>query len=102
MSGIILMCSDSYGIYCPQKVVEEIEGIWDLDPEDAIVIAQGPEHEWYWEAWTSVLDDATYTDSKGFTWRLHQDGDVWAYCPELMSDEDYLNFFGEPRENPES
>lgn len=34
----------------------------------------------------------------GHEWFLYQDGDLWAVCPELLTDEEYENFFGESRE----
>jgi len=45
-----------------------------------------------------VLDYATLKDDNGHVWRLWQDGDLWAYCEELMTDAEYSNFFGEERE----
>jgi hypothetical protein len=59
----------------------------------------GPHREEYWDAWTDVCDNASYTDSDGYIWNLHQDGDLWAICQELMTDEEYLGFYGEERES---
>jgi hypothetical protein len=36
----------------------------------------GPDHEWYWEAWISIIDNAVI-ESNGVRWRLHQEGDLW-------------------------
>lgn len=47
-----------------------------VDFKDVQICQSGPDHEWYWEAWQSILDDA-HIVSDGITWRLHQDGDLW-------------------------
>ena len=60
-------------------------------------ILQDPEHEEYYDAWTDVLDKAVHIDESLNKWRLWQDGDLWMVCPELMSDDDYYNFYGEER-----
>lgn len=52
----------------------------------------GPDSETYWESWDSVLANATYTDDEGNTWRLHQDGDLWCYCVDLMTNDEKENF----------
>lgn len=33
----------------------------------------------------------------GRRWQLYQDCDLWAYCDELMTDDEYRDFFGEDR-----
>jgi hypothetical protein len=63
-----LVLSDSHGIYIPQ--------MYCVDFKDVQICQAGPDHEWYWEAWQSILDDA-HIVSDGITWRLHQDGDLW-------------------------
>ena len=40
-----------------------------------------------------------YGYENGNAWHLYQDGDLWAYCPELMSNEEYKDFFGEEKED---
>lgn len=30
-----------------------------------------------WFAWTQILNHASWTDDKGVSWHLHQDGDLW-------------------------
>lgn len=39
----------------------------------------------------------TSLDKDGHAWRLYQDGDLFATCDELMSDEEYEELFGESR-----
>jgi hypothetical protein len=76
-----LVFLDAHGIYIPQ--------LWcsDLDQEQSEAIGAswkdvqtcqaGPDQEWYWEAWASILDNVSMTDDNGTTWKLHQDGDLW-------------------------
>jgi hypothetical protein len=98
-SAIMLLVSDSYGIYIPQTFLAMAHPDWaGIKAGDAMIIGKGPEHEHYWEAWTEILGNATFTTIMGHTYRLHQDGDLWMYCEALMTDEEYQNFFGVPRE----
>lgn len=75
-----LVLSDTCGIYIPQLFCSDIDEHWanyaGVDYADVLVCQEGPDHEWYWEAWQAILDNASIT-SDGVTWRLHQDGDLW-------------------------
>lgn len=93
-SGIELLLDGNRGTYIPQAFAEMCGDLWQISAERLKVLAD-PDHEWYWETWTEVLDNATLTDKNGKVWHLHQDGDLWAYCPDLMTEEDKKNFFGE-------
>lgn len=98
MDAINLLVGDSAGIYVPQRFVENYDtSLWsNIDPEDVATIEQGPDHEWYWEAWSNILDNATYQHD-GRTYHLYQDGDLYAIDQEGMTDEEYESFFGESR-----
>lgn len=76
-----LILSDANGIYIPQMFCNDIDADWcklaHIDYKDVQVCQIGPDHEWYWEAWQSILDNMEYTDQHGVTWGLHQDGDLW-------------------------
>jgi hypothetical protein len=63
------------GIYIPQNFAELInpQDWTGIDPEDLDVLRSGPDHEFYWDAWTSVLDYAETKDGRV----LWQDGDLW-------------------------
>lgn len=63
------------GVHIPQHFSESIDPKdWTgIDPEDLDVLRAGPDHESYWDAWTSVLDYAETKDGRV----LHQDGDLW-------------------------
>jgi hypothetical protein len=98
MSGIQLLVTDNDGIYVPQRFIEKFDmSLWNnIDKEDIDTIKAGPDQEEYWYAWENILDMASYT-TQGNTWRLHQDGDLFAVCDKLMTDEEYEDFYGEPR-----
>jgi len=94
MSGIQILVSDHHGVHIPQAFVENFD--WSgIDVNDINLVYKGPDHEWYWEAWESIVNDAFQIDKNGNTWKLYQDGDLFAYCEELMSDEEKKNLFGE-------
>jgi hypothetical protein len=97
MSGISILVSDSHGIYIPQVFSETFEGWNGIEPTDLEALNEGPEHEWYWEAWQSILSNAWRVDECGREWHLYQDGDLFAYCEQHMTDEEYKEFFGEER-----
>lgn len=98
-SGLVLLLSDARGVYIPRDFAQGFDfEKWGVSEEDATILAQGPDHEWYWETWENVLNTADF-ELEGWTYRLHQDGNLWAYCDDLMSDEEYENFWGEAREN---
>lgn len=65
----------SRGVYIPQHFAEAMDPKdWTgIDAEDLDVLRAGPDHESYWDAWTSVLDYAETKDGRV----LHQDGDLW-------------------------
>ena len=97
MSGMELLLSDNRGVYIPRDFAMHIQDMDNVTEKDKEILSAGPDHDWYWETWDDVLSKATSTIN-GKIWRLHQDGDLWAYCEELMTDEEYENFFGEARE----
>lgn len=100
MQAMNLLLSDARGIYIPRDFVEGFDlNKFENVPHDAPLL-KDPEFEHYWDIWQDVLDNATYTEG-GRTWRLHQDGDLWLICDELMTNEEYSNFFGEMKPAPE-
>lgn len=83
---VMLYLDDHRGIYIPRDFVEctKPECITGCDPEDLATLREGPEHEWYWEAWDSVCSNARVTDpSTGVVYTLSQDGALWL-VPEGM------------------
>jgi len=102
MSGISILLNDSRGVYIPQNFVECFDvTVWGFaeDDEDIATLLNGPEDEWYWDAWNNVLARAESTDSNGDVWMLSQDGDLFAYCEALMTEDEYADFFGYERED---
>lgn len=102
MSGIELLLSDGRGIYIPRDFAKIVNAgmSWEgHNPSDIETLLEGTDAEWYWEAWDSILNSTCFVDSKGNRWNLWQDGDLWLYCEKLMTDEEYENFFGQPRED---
>lgn len=76
-----LILLDTHGSYIPKLFCSDIDKDDALDCninfEDVQVCQAGPYHEWYWEAWQSILDNYECSDEHGIVWRLHQDGDLW-------------------------
>ena len=105
MSGLSLLLLDARGIYIPRDFVtgcaieckEEdrqaaIDGkAWQGINAADVISCMNPEDEYYWEAWDSILSNVYWIDENGNRWQLHQDGDLWAYCEELMTDEEKAN-----------
>ena len=93
MSGIQLLLSDSRGIYIPQNFYQDFLNFktWGLLKSDFKAL-RNPENESYWDNWELVLNNAKHTDKQGNVWTLWQDGDLWAICPDLMTDEEKQNF----------
>jgi len=100
MSGIHILLSDSHGVYIPQFFIEEFDpSEWrGIKAEDLEILRAGPEHEFYWETWDDILNNALHIDEDGMQWSLYQDGDLFAVCPDRMTAEEYKNFFGEEKE----
>ena len=106
LPAINLLLSDARGQYIPRDFVtgndpEEIDtehcknwGLTDTNREHW-QDAANPESEWYWGAWEWILNNASFKDTDGNIYQLWQDGDLWAYCPELMTEDEKQNFFGE-------
>ncbi len=73
----VCLLDDSRGIYIPKVFAESYS--WDnVNPEDIDILLCGPDHEYYWDAWDSVLQSARYVDKNGKPWRLYQEGDLFA------------------------
>lgn len=76
-----LLVSDGHGIYIPQIFIRQyLECIIKdtIRQDDIYILQSGPEHDWYWDAWDAVLDNAVLVDEYGTRWTLYQNGDLWA------------------------
>ena len=92
IESVQLLLSDARGIYIPRDFAEGFDmDKWHVKTHDAEIL-KNPEHEWYWETWDNVLNYAYYLDDNGNQFDLIQDGDLWAYCFDLMTDEEKQNF----------
>lgn len=92
LNAVNLLLSDARGIYIPRDFVQ----CFDLSEwgffKDHEAILNNPDDEFYWEEWSTVLDNAKFTDKEGNVFRLYQDGDLFAICYELMTDQEKINF----------
>lgn len=94
LSAVECLLSDARGVYIPRDFVADFDmaewgvadATWALD-----TCAAGPDEEGYWEAWDEIMRKAEFKEGDN-VWRLHQDGDLWAVCYELMTDEEKRNF----------
>ena len=92
IKSIELLLNSARGVYIPQNFVECVDADeWHLSEYDVKELSDY-NNEFYWDAWNSVLDNAYFVDSGGNKWTLFQDGDLWAICFELMTDEELDNF----------
>lgn len=85
-----LLVSDHFGVYVPKCFVDDYNLVaWGLDVGDPDVacVANGPDEEWYWEAWYSIMNKAKFVGKDGKVYHLHQDGDLWAVCWDDIADE---------------
>lgn len=97
-SSTVLLIDGAHGIYIPRDFADtygsRFEGVSQYDID---ILTTGPLHEHYWETWERVMND-TFMMIDGHKYQLHQssEGDLWAYCFELMTPDELLNFgFGD-------
>lgn len=92
LPAVALLLDSARGTYIPRDFVQTFDltkwkGIFTSD----VGFCSNPDDEWYWESWERVLNNAEFHEN-GNVWRLYQDGNLWAICYELMSDEEKRNF----------
>ena len=98
---MLLWLSDARGRYIPRdfasSFADRSKSVSGVSEKDWEILEEGPDHEWYWEAWIKVCDYATVTDDKGIKYFVYQDGDCWLIPigMEWLVDGD---FFQWPRE----
>lgn len=91
----ILYLSDARGIYIPRDFATDTrrDCITGLADDVLPILEAGPEHEWYWDAWTDVENNARVTDpTTGTVYTVFQDGDCWL-IPVGMEWDDAAEFF---------
>lgn len=74
-----LYASDSRGVYIPQHFAESVyrDKCVGVSDEDYAILEAGPDHEWYWDTWDTVINNAELTGDDGVKYYLWQDGDLW-------------------------
>lgn len=96
-----LLFSDAEGIYIPKRFIEKFDAsAWGIS-EELIALLSNPEGDQYWEAWDEVLSTASFY-FEGKTWRLYQEGDLWAISdkpatPETKAYDDNSKINEEPK-----
>lgn len=94
MMNIEILCDSAHGQYIPNIMINRLIGAnWIVDCNNMEDL-QNVDCEHYWETWDQVLNNAEFVDQNGDKWFLHHDGDLFAYCPDLMSEQEKNNFFG--------
>lgn len=85
----VLLLSDARGIYIPRDFTSAVaySQTSNITPDDWAILAIGPDHKEYWEAWCTILDNARVTDTSGNEFYLWQDGDLWAIPIGVSLDE---------------
>jgi hypothetical protein len=79
-NGSLLLLSDARGIYIPRDFILEVlpECLTGVSDWARNTLADGPDAEGYWDAWSDVCDSARVTDPKsGTVYTVYQDGDCW-------------------------
>lgn len=93
LDNVEILLSDARGIYIPRDFVQGFDLTkWYGINESDVEILQDPDNEFYWEAWESVLNNAKFKSDDGRVFSLWQDGDLFAICYEMMTDEEKHNF----------
>jgi hypothetical protein len=100
----ILFLSDARGVYIPRDFINEIrpECLTGIADDVADALRAGPDHGWYWEAWTQVESSAVVTDpSTGTRYSVYQNGDCWL-IPHGMEWDDAAEFYAWPSDEVQS
>ncbi len=77
----VLLVDGLHGVHVPMVFARRCAapaGAWIVDHLARCALLEGASEPGYWEAWSGVLRDATYTDAQGRVWTLEQDGDLFA------------------------
>lgn len=97
----MLWLSDARGVYIPRdfaaSFVDRARAVSGVSDEDWAILDEGPDHDWYWEAWSDVCDNAIVTDGTD-QYTVYQDGDCWL-IPVGMEWSDHEDFFVWPSDD---
>ena len=76
-----LIADNHHGIYIPQIIAESgLLSVGGIDAESVEILLSGPDHEWYWETWDTVLNN--FRTEKGEILHIGECGDVFLALPE--------------------
>lgn len=94
--GRALLLDGCRGSTIPEAFATEFDhALWrGVNLGDVEECALGPGAPEYWEAWENILSTATLVDTDGNVWTLWQDGDLWAVCDTLLSEDSRQEFYG--------
>jgi hypothetical protein len=96
----ILWLDDHRGRYIPRDFANSFSDrastVKGVDAETWEILEDGPDHEFYWEAWQEVENSARVIID-GHQYRVYQDGDCWL-IPDGMEWSDNAAFFVWPAE----
>lgn len=89
-----ILLSDAHGRYIPQLYCSDIseddcESL-SVSWEDVKTCQSGPDEELYWDSWLSICDTASWEEN-GESWRLLQNGDLWAIRAEAELPEEWFS-----------
>ena len=92
IEDVVLLADSHHGIYIPQLVVEQYldHPMWDwseVDKEDINAVLAGPDNEWYWEAWDSIMDEVKVVDEDGTEYMIMYNEDLWLVPVDISEEE---------------
>jgi hypothetical protein len=89
MRSIEVLVDGAHGIYVPKYFADMFGAhVMEHQPElkECIeTLREEPDEEGYWDAWDTALSNVVLRSDDGHRCMLYQDGDLFAYCPELMT-----------------
>jgi hypothetical protein len=76
LTDAVCLISSSMGQYIPQMFAQEW-GQFIKEGEDKTSLLNGPDNEWYNDAWWTIEQNTTI-EIEGKQYTLYHDGDLWA------------------------
>ena len=63
-----LIIDNHHGVYIPQLIAESgLLSAGGIDAESVEILMQGPDHEWYWDTWDTVLNNFRTEKMKSYS-----------------------------------
>lgn len=91
-----ILISDRAGVYLPQEFAEtyqsSIVNFREIDKGDWQTLLNGPDDEWYWDAWNNI-ESTAILKIYGKKYTLYQNGDLFA-VPIDWNEEDWEEWTG--------